>query len=60
MPPRWRQPATVTFSALNETATGTVTAIDLQDTVNNNVVEYGVTVSLADARRTSGSARPPR
>jgi multidrug efflux pump subunit AcrA (membrane-fusion protein) len=43
------QPATVTFSALNETAAGTVTAMDLASTVNNNVVEYGVTVSLADA-----------
>ena len=39
------QTATITFSALNETAAGTVTAMDLQATVNNNVVEYGVTVT---------------
>ena len=42
------QPATITFPALNETAAGTVTSIDLVSTVNNNVVEYGVTVTLDD------------
>jgi multidrug efflux pump subunit AcrA (membrane-fusion protein) len=40
--------ATVTFSALDESARGRVTSIDLQDTVSNNVVEYGVTVTLGD------------
>ena len=40
------QHATVTFPALDETAAGTVTYIDLASTVNNNVVEYGVTVTL--------------
>jgi macrolide-specific efflux system membrane fusion protein len=43
--------ATVTFSALDESARGRVTSIDLQDTVSNNVVEYGVTVTLTDAPR---------
>lgn len=43
--------ATVTFSALDESARGRVTSIDLQDTVSNNVVEYGVTVTLSDAPR---------
>jgi HlyD family secretion protein len=42
------QPATVTFPALDETAAGTVTSIDLVSTVSNNVVEYGVTVTLDD------------
>jgi HlyD family secretion protein len=41
--------ATVTFSALDQTAQGRVTSIDLQDTVSNNVVEYGVTVTLNGA-----------
>jgi macrolide-specific efflux system membrane fusion protein len=41
--------ATVTFSALDRTAQGRVTSIDLQDTVSNNVVEYGVTVTLNGA-----------
>ena len=40
------QPASVSFSATNITAAGTVSAIDVQDTVSNNVVEYGVTVRL--------------
>jgi HlyD family secretion protein len=43
--------ATATFSALDESARGRVTSIDLQDTVSNNVVEYGVTVTLSDAPR---------
>jgi len=42
------QQATVTFSAANVTANGTVTQLDVEDTVSNNVVEYGVTVSLDD------------
>jgi len=44
--------ATVTFSALDETVRGRVTSIDLEDTVSNNVVEYGVTVTLNGAPRT--------
>lgn len=40
--------ATITFSAVGITAPGKVTAIDLQNTVANNVVEYGVTVSLVN------------
>jgi HlyD family secretion protein len=40
-------PATVTFSALGETARGRVTSVAIQDTVSNNVVEYGVTVTLS-------------
>jgi multidrug efflux pump subunit AcrA (membrane-fusion protein) len=43
--------ATVTFSALDESARGRVTSIDLQDTVSNNVVRYGVTVTLSDTPR---------
>jgi RND family efflux transporter, MFP subunit len=42
------QNATVTFPALNQTAAGTVASIDLASTVSNNVVEYGVTVTLDD------------
>ncbi len=42
------QHATVTFPAMDETAAGTVTSIDLASTVSNNVVEYGVTVTLDD------------
>ncbi|GLY06758.1 efflux RND transporter periplasmic adaptor subunit [Actinoplanes sp. NBRC 101535] len=41
------QTATVTWNALqNATATGTVTAIDPTATSSNNVVTYGVTISL--------------
>jgi multidrug efflux pump subunit AcrA (membrane-fusion protein) len=40
------QPATITFSALSVSTPGTVTAMDLVSTVSNNVVEYGVTVTL--------------
>jgi HlyD family secretion protein len=40
------QPATVRLSATNATATGSVTAITLEDTVSNNVVQYAVTVTL--------------
>jgi HlyD family secretion protein len=40
------QSATVTFSADGRQADATVTAIDTDDTVTNNVVEYGVTVTL--------------
>jgi multidrug efflux pump subunit AcrA (membrane-fusion protein) len=42
------QSATITFSASSNTAQGTVTAIDVSSTVTNNVVEYGVTVTLTD------------
>ena len=42
------QQATVTFSAADVTVNGTVTGLDVEDTVTNNVVEYGVTVSLVD------------
>ena len=40
------QPATVTFPALTTSTKGSVTAMDLASTVTNNVVEYGVTVTL--------------
>jgi len=40
------QKATVSFSALGTSASGSVTSIDLTQTVSNNVVEYGVTVLL--------------
>lgn len=40
------QAAQVTFSASDQTATGTVTAIDTEETVSDNVIEYGVTVRL--------------
>lgn len=43
------QKATVSFSALGSSANGSVTAIDLTQTINNNVVEYGVTVLLDSA-----------
>ena len=43
------QQATITFSATGVTAQGTVTTVDVQDTVSNNVVEYGVTVTLDQA-----------
>lgn len=43
------QKATVTFSALGTSASGSVTAIDLTQTISNNVVEYGVTVLLDSA-----------
>jgi multidrug efflux pump subunit AcrA (membrane-fusion protein) len=42
------QKATVTFSASDITVDGVVTGIDVQDTVTNNVVEYGVTVTLSN------------
>lgn len=40
------QAATVTLSASGTEIPGTVTAVDAIETVTNNVVEYGVTVSL--------------
>jgi HlyD family secretion protein len=40
------QSAQVALSASNVTIDGTVTAIDTNDTVTNNVVEYGVHVTL--------------
>jgi macrolide-specific efflux system membrane fusion protein len=43
------QQASVTFDAMQGTrATGKVTAIDQTSTTSNNVVQYGVTVSLDD------------
>jgi multidrug efflux pump subunit AcrA (membrane-fusion protein) len=46
------QTASVTFSAADLTTSGTVTAIDVQETVSNNVVQYGVTVTLDEAPST--------
>ena len=40
------QSATVTFSATGKEVAGTVTLVDAIETVTNNVVEYGVTVTL--------------
>jgi multidrug efflux pump subunit AcrA (membrane-fusion protein) len=41
------QQATVSFSALTgTTAAGKVTSIDMAPTTNNNVVQYGITVTL--------------
>ena len=42
-------PATVTLSASGTEIQGTVTAVDTIETVTNNVVEYGVTVTLNDS-----------
>jgi macrolide-specific efflux system membrane fusion protein len=43
------QQASVTFDAMQGTrATGTVSGIDQTSTTSNNVVQYGVTVSLSD------------
>lgn len=40
-------PATITLSASDKEVPGSVTAIDSIETVTNNVVEYGVTVTLS-------------
>jgi HlyD family secretion protein len=40
------QPVAVLFSASGQTASGRVSAIDTDSTVTNNVVEYGVTVTI--------------
>lgn len=40
------QPATAVFAASNKTVQGHVSAIDTTSTVTNNVVEYGVTITL--------------
>lgn len=40
------QTATVTLSASGETLDATVTSVDAIETVTNNVVEYGVTVTI--------------
>ena len=45
------QPATITFPATDASESGEVTAIDVQETVTNNVVEYGVTVSLVEGTK---------
>ena len=44
------QAAAVTLSASGKEITGTVTAVDAIETVTNNVVEYGVTVTLGEAK----------
>jgi multidrug efflux pump subunit AcrA (membrane-fusion protein) len=44
------QSATVTLSASDEEFAGTVTAVDTVETITNNVVEYGVTVTLDNAK----------
>lgn len=44
------QSVTVTLSASGEELSGSVTAVDAVETVTNNVVEYGVTVTLEDAK----------
>ena len=44
------QSATVTFSASGKEVVGTVTSVDAIETVTNNVVEYGVTVTLKDTK----------
>ena len=44
------QGATVTLSASGREIAGTVTAVDSVETVTNNVVEYGVTVTLNENR----------
>ncbi|MCO1658565.1 HlyD family efflux transporter periplasmic adaptor subunit [Pseudonocardia humida] len=43
------QPATVTFPGTGTTAAGTVTRVDPQSTVVNNVVLYPITISLETA-----------
>ena len=45
------QPATITFPATDASESGEVTTIDVQETVTNNVVEYGVTVSLVEGTK---------
>ncbi|MFA6576898.1 MAG: HlyD family efflux transporter periplasmic adaptor subunit, partial [Nocardioides sp.] len=44
------QEATVTLSASGKETTGIVTAVDAIETVTNNVVEYGVTVTLGESK----------
>jgi HlyD family secretion protein len=44
------QTATVTLSASGKEIAGTVTAVDSIETVTNNVVEYGVTVTLDETK----------
>lgn len=44
------QDATVTLSASGREIAGTVTAVDSVETVTNNVVEYGVTVTLNEKK----------
>lgn len=44
------QTATVTLSASGKEVAGTVTAVDAIETVTNNVVEYGVTVTLDETK----------
>lgn len=44
------QPAVVTLSASGTEIAGTVTAVDTIETITNNVVEYGVTVTLNESK----------
>jgi hypothetical protein len=44
------QAASITLSASGETLEGSVTGVDAVETVTNNVVEYGVTVTLDGAK----------
>lgn len=44
------QPAVVTLSASGTEIPGTVTAVDSIETITNNVVEYGVTVTLNESK----------
>lgn len=44
------QPATVTLSASGKEVPATVTGVDSIETVTNNVVEYGVTVTLEETQ----------
>jgi len=43
------QEATITLSASGKEVTGIVSAVDAIETVTNNVVEYGVTVTLGES-----------
>ena len=45
------QPATITLSASGRELTGSVTAVAAVETVTNNVVEYGVTVTLDETKK---------
>lgn len=51
------QQATVSFPASGTTTPGEVTAVDVQQTVSNNVVQYGVTVTLDTPSGGSGTVK---
>lgn len=44
------QDASITLAATGKEVSGTVTAVDAIETVTNNVVEYGVTVTLSESK----------